>query len=124
MEKVIFQVVVLILVTYTAHAQYVERNLFLNGTIFEDVTEGSGFDHQGKPRTAPRHRNRRPSLDRQDLGGVPGLFYRLDCQREGNADPSLTAGVHPPVGEQVLLQQDRRGSAYSQIERRAGESNP
>ena len=30
-----------------AYGQYVERNKFLNGSIFEDVTKGSGFDHEG-----------------------------------------------------------------------------
>ncbi|HUT62439.1 MAG TPA: CRTAC1 family protein [Anaerolineae bacterium] len=36
-----------LLVASGADAQYVKRNLYLNGTIFEDVTDGSGFDHIG-----------------------------------------------------------------------------
>ncbi len=47
MKKLLFPAMVFILAAWAAHAQYVERNLFLSGSIFEDVTEGSGFDHQG-----------------------------------------------------------------------------
>lgn len=47
-RTVTFVTVLLFLLIVTAvHAQYVERNLFTNGTIFEDVTENSGFDHVG-----------------------------------------------------------------------------
>ena len=38
---------VFMIITSVTHAQYVQRNLYLNGTIFEDATEGSGFDHTG-----------------------------------------------------------------------------
>jgi len=43
----IVMVVLLILPAVSGRCQYVERNRYLNGTIFENVTEGSGFDHAG-----------------------------------------------------------------------------
>jgi len=36
-----------LLVSSGTYARYVERNLYTDGAIFEDVTEGSGFDHVG-----------------------------------------------------------------------------
>lgn len=40
-------IIISMVVSFTAYSQYGERNLFLNGTIFEDVTDVSGFDHMG-----------------------------------------------------------------------------
>jgi len=37
----------LVLAAVTVNAQYVERNRYLNGSVFEDVTDSSGFDHVG-----------------------------------------------------------------------------
>ena len=47
MKRIVFFTLVFVITAYSAHAQYVQRNLFVNGRIFEDVTEGSGFDHAG-----------------------------------------------------------------------------
>ena len=40
-------VVMTFVAAFAAHGQYMERNKFLSGSIFEDVTDGSGFDHSG-----------------------------------------------------------------------------
>ncbi|MCE5251115.1 CRTAC1 family protein [bacterium] len=43
----IFALILTVVAACAVYAQYEPRNLFLNGTIFRDVTDGSGFDHQG-----------------------------------------------------------------------------
>ncbi|MBT4484509.1 MAG: CRTAC1 family protein [Candidatus Latescibacteria bacterium] len=47
MKRVIAFALVFVSIAFTVQAQYVPRNLNLNGSIFEDVTDGSGFDHKG-----------------------------------------------------------------------------
>lgn len=47
MYQVLALVLVSVLSVSAAHAQYAPRNQYVNGTIFEDVTEGSGFDYAG-----------------------------------------------------------------------------
>jgi len=47
MKRVFVAITVCALCSVSVHAQYVLRNQYLNGTIFEDVTDGSGFDHEG-----------------------------------------------------------------------------
>ena len=45
-------VVMTFVAAIAAHGQYIERNRYLSGSIFENVTEGSGFDHAGHGKTA------------------------------------------------------------------------
>ena len=47
MKQIVIAALIFILIPFDTQAQYVPRNLYVNGTIFEDVTEGSGFDHSG-----------------------------------------------------------------------------
>ncbi len=47
MKRLVMLALFLTMTASVTHAQYVQRNLYLNGTIFEDATEGSGFDHTG-----------------------------------------------------------------------------
>jgi len=44
---VVFTLIFVVFAGISVYAQYEVRNQFLNGTIFRDVTEGSGFEHQG-----------------------------------------------------------------------------
>ena len=47
MKRSVIAAVLTILIGVLAYAVIEKRNLFLNGTVFEDVTDTSGFDHQG-----------------------------------------------------------------------------
>ncbi len=47
MKQIVIAALVIILIPFDTQTQYVPRNLYVNGYIFEDVTEGSGFDHMG-----------------------------------------------------------------------------
>ncbi len=46
-RTVIFVLLFLCCMAVMADAQYEQRNQYLNGSIFRDVTDGSGFEHQG-----------------------------------------------------------------------------
>jgi len=46
-RTVVFVLLFLCCMVFMADAQYEQRNQYLNGSIFRDVTDGSGFDHQG-----------------------------------------------------------------------------
>jgi len=47
MKKTVIFALLFVMIAYNVNAQYVQRNLYVNGRIFEDVTGGSGFDHTG-----------------------------------------------------------------------------
>jgi enediyne biosynthesis protein E4 len=47
MRRFVISAFLIILTLSAVHAQYVPRNQYLNGTIFEDITDSSGFDNLG-----------------------------------------------------------------------------
>ncbi|MFC1539623.1 CRTAC1 family protein [Candidatus Latescibacterota bacterium] len=47
MKRLTIAIFIFILALSSVESQYVERNQYLNGTIFEDITESSGFVHLG-----------------------------------------------------------------------------
>ena len=48
----------------------------------------------------------------------------LAPQHPDSADPSLPAGIHPSMGKQILLRQNRGGSTLPRHQRGTGEGHP
>jgi len=82
MKKIIPIALVCIQIASSIQAQYMPRNQYLNGTIFKDITDGSGFFYQGYGKC--------PSLVDFDLDGDLDIYSsvifgeNILFQNEGN----------------------------------------